>query len=134
MTIRVYGLPVPQGRPRAFLPKGATRPSVFDPAGSRDWKRTVQAQALNLCPRPVPLEGPVRLGLVFFLPRPKSAPRRVTLPCKRPDVDNLAKAVKDALRAIAWGDDCQVVELRARKVFASQAEPPGVLIDVEAVA
>ena len=62
----------------------------------------------------------MRLGLQFAMPRPashttsrgamtKSAPAAHI--CK-PDIDNLAKAVMDALTdAGAWRDDCQIVEL-----------------------
>jgi len=34
------------------------------------------------------------------------------------DVDNVAKAVLDALSGIAWADDCQVVELTATKSWS----------------
>jgi Holliday junction resolvase RusA-like endonuclease len=124
----VYGLPIAQGRPRAFRhPAGGIR--VYDPANSRDWKRTVQAQVLPVKPD-VPFAGALRLRLLFELPRPKSLPRRVVHHVKRPDVDNLAKAVKDAIRSVVYQDDSQVVELEVRKVYGDQ---PGVSITAEAL-
>ena len=129
-SCRVLGCPVAQGRPRAFkTPAGFVR--VYDPETSRDWKRTVQSQVLSAWPRGTPpFDCAVTLDLVFHLPRPKSLPKRVVHHTKRPDLDNLAKAVKDAMRAIVYRDDSLVVELRVRKQFGDR---PGVEIRIAAV-
>ena len=37
------------------------------------------------------------------------------LPTKKPDIDNIVKAVLDALNEVAYRDDTQVVELQVRK-------------------
>ena len=37
------------------------------------------------------------------------------LPAKKPDIDNIVKAVLDALNEVAYRDDTQVVELQVRK-------------------
>jgi len=124
-SCRVLGYPVAQGRPRAFrTPAGFVR--VYDPENSRDWKRTVQSQVIAEWPRGTPpFDCAVVLELVFHLSRPKSLPKRVVHHTKRPDLDNLAKAVKDAIRSIVYRDDSLVVELHARKQFG---ERPGVEI------
>lgn len=128
LDVRVYGLPVAQGRPRAFrAPGGHVR--LYDPATSRDWKRTVLAQVLAVKPER-PADGPVAMTLVFVLPRPKSLPKRVEHPTTRPDLDNLTKAIKDALRGVVYRDDSQVVQLAARKVYGAA---PGVEIRVAPV-
>jgi len=41
------------------------------------------------------------------------------------DIDNLQKAVFDALNGVLWADDRQIVEVRTRKLFASRAVRPG---------
>jgi len=121
--VRVFGLPVAQGRPRAFkLPTGQVR--VYDPEPSRDWKRTVLAQILPAKPE-IPLAGPLRLSLDFILPRPKTLPKKILAHTRRPDLDNLVKAVKDALRAVVYHDDAQVTELHASKRYGAA---PGVEI------
>jgi Holliday junction resolvase RusA-like endonuclease len=43
---------------------------------------------------------------------------------KKPDLDNLLKAVMDSLTAIgAWTDDSRVVQVLGRKQYATWAEP-----------
>jgi len=41
-------------------------------------------------------------------------------PIKKPDVDNLAKVVCDALNKIAYRDDAQVVDAQVSKYYSDQ--------------
>ena len=50
------------------------------------------------------------------------------LPAKKPDIDNIAKVVLDALNSVAYRDDTQVVELQLRKQYS---EKPRVEICME---
>ena len=126
---RIYGLPVAQGRPRAAkLPSGQIR--VYDPQKSRDWKRTVMAQALAVKPERL-LAGALEGELDFYLPRPQSAPKRIVYPAKRPDIDNLLKACFDALRGLAFSDDAQIVSLRVAKHYATENAAPGVYVRLD---
>jgi len=88
------------------------------------------------------IESPLGVELIFYLPRPKvhqgarglrhSAPRAHI---KKPDVDNLAKAVLDALSEKGgiglWKDDSQVVDLIVRKRWADD-RPPGAQVTISA--
>ena len=47
-----------------------------------------------------------------------------------PDLDNITKAVGDALNGICYGDDSQVVELVASKWYAARGEGPCVEVTV----
>ena len=38
----------------------------------------------------------------------------------KPDIDNLTKAILDALNGIAWNDDAQVSEIKAKKIWSKQ--------------
>lgn len=84
-------------------------------------------------------EGPVAVSLAFLLPFPESA-RRKTKPTPRrrhtgkPDADNLAKSVLDALTGLLWHDDAQVAELTVSKFVAADHEAPGVAVEVRALA
>lgn len=43
------------------------------------------------------------------------------LPDKKPDIDNIVKAVLDALNDVAYRDDTQVVELHVRKLYSDRS-------------
>ena len=127
--VRVYGLPVAQGRPRAFkLPSGQVR--VFDPPHSRDWKRTVMAQVLACRPERL-LAGPLEGEMDFYVPRPKSIPKRRLYPEVKPDLSNYLKGTEDALRGLVFSDDSQIVRLRLSKLYADALSMPGVHIVLE---
>lgn len=122
----VIGTPVPKGSLRAFVPKGWTRPVVTsDNTASRPWALAVQDAAMRA--RGVEMgyrDGPVTLVVDFFLPRPKSAPKRILMPSKKPDADKLVRCILDALTGILWRDDAQVQRIVARKHFAAGAFDP----------
>ncbi len=42
------------------------------------------------------------------------------LPAKKPDIDNVVKAVLDALNGVAYRDDTQVIELHVRKSYSEK--------------
>jgi Holliday junction resolvase RusA-like endonuclease len=84
------------------------------------------------------LDGPgaVTVTVVARMPIPASfSVRRRSLalqgrilPTGRPDVDNVAKLVLDALNGVFWRDDAQIVDLAATKVYG---QAPGLQIAVE---
>lgn len=120
----VYGEPVAQGRPR-FARRG-NFVTTYDPAKSRDYKDTVYSIAIEHKPEQ-PLEGPLNVKIVAFKSIPKSFSKRkaadaesgVLLPITKPDCDNYAKGVKDALSGLIWRDDAQVVRLTVEKKFST---------------
>lgn len=123
----VQGTPRPQPRTkaRAFKVGEFAKAQVYDPGTAADWKKRVWDEAWKL--RPVPrLEGPCRVELRFVFPRPEKLCRLrdplVEFPHdKKPDVDNLAKVVLDALTEQGWWrDDGVVAELRVTKWWAAK--------------
>ncbi len=125
----VYGSPVAQGRPRFARAGNFVR--TYDPEKSRSWKQDVKAQVLDaLKGTPEIHDGPLGVKLYFHLPRPKSLPKKVVHHVKKPDADNLAKAIKDALRGVVYRDDSQIVTLVVSKQYG---DPPRVVIGVEQV-
>ena len=67
-----------------------------------------------------PMPGAVSVGLTFWFPRPqslvwKTKPMLAEVKTTKPDLDNLAKGVLDALQHHAFGDDSRVCELRLSK-------------------
>jgi len=127
LSFIVYGSPVPQGRPRFF--RRGNHVGTYDPDKSRTWKQDVKASVLDQLKKQVAiLDGPLSVILDFYLPRPKSLPKKVQYHIKKPDADNLAKAIKDALRGIIYRDDSQIVILTVLKKYG---DPPRVVIGIE---
>lgn len=121
----IYGIPKAQPRARAFAFKGKAR--MYDPGTAEAWKGDVAAQTKEL--HGGNLQGCIRVEMYFFMARPKSHYRsngvdlKPSSPrlyyAKKPDADNLAKAVLDALTALnVWGDDDQVVILDVTKTWS----------------
>lgn len=135
LTFTVFGVPQPKGSARAFVPKGWTRAVVTsDNPRNKGWQQLVAeaaSQALN--GQRFYIDGPVRLTVVFFLPRPKSLPKRVSAHLKKPDLDKLVRSVKDALTKVVWSDDSQVTEIHAVKQYAGAQQAPCATVRVLAL-
>jgi Holliday junction resolvase RusA-like endonuclease len=103
---RVDGIPKAQPRPRAFARRFGTKfqARVYDAGTSEGWKSLVAAAARPFLPAS-PNESPMAVWMSFDLPRPgrlnkkKCSPDPIPATCK-PDCDNFAKAILDALTAI----------------------------------
>lgn len=116
-TFTVPGPLQAKQRPRVVWDKRLVRHVAYTPERTVAFQQKVAWMAKKAQVRL--LEGPVSLTVTFYLHRPqrlKGDPG--PLPCpKRPDLDNLVKAVKDGLTKIAWKDDAQVVRLEASKWY-----------------
>lgn len=140
LSVFVEGVPIGQPRPRAFARKFGNKYSarVYDPGQAEHWKSQIAAELREYRPEH-PIERPVSLGLHFRMPRCKghfgsgrnagvlkgSAPAHHI---GKPDLDNLCKAVMDAMTTLGfWRDDSQIVQLDASKEYGDQ---PGVHICV----
>ena len=75
------------------------------------------------------IEGAVNMNIIYAFRRPKSLSKKErneidggkTVPkTTKPDIDNLTKAILDALNGIAWNDDAQVSEIKAKKIWSKQ--------------
>lgn len=119
---RVLGLPKPQARPRAVSRGKFVK--VYSPG--TEWKEAVKYAATKQ--QKITAEA-IEVSLEFYFDRPKShygtgknadklkarAPRFHT---KKPDVDNLAKAVLDACQdAGLFKDDSMVLSLLIEKFY-----------------
>ncbi|RYZ80693.1 MAG: RusA family crossover junction endodeoxyribonuclease, partial [Proteobacteria bacterium] len=69
-----------------------------------------------------PLDMPLCVVYRCYRSRPKSD-RKSVWPAKKPDWDNYAKAIGDALTGILWVDDGRIVDGRVIKLFADDGKP-----------
>ena len=136
VVINVDGLPMPKGSKTAFVVKGRAVLTDGRRAGARAasiaWREAVADAARRWLAehgRPAPIDEPISVVLGFRLPRPASAPKRVTVPMRKPDLDKLARHALDSLSGLIYSDDARIVVLVATKAFAEN-EPPGVRIQV----
>jgi len=134
----VPGIPRPGGSKTAFRNKYTGRIQVVDASKNQDWKSIV-AYSARQAYSGEPLLGPVRLKIIFQMPRPKShygtgcnngrlktsAPYYHTV---APDATKLLRSTEDALKAILWKDDSQVAIQEVEKVYGAI---PGAKIEVE---
>ena len=119
MQLRISGLPKPQGSKRVYNGR------VVEAAGSalKAWRRAIAEE----CQAQVKeghklLLGPVAVNVVFYLPRPKTvSEQQRALPIVPPDLDKLARGLLDGIgqSEVVWGDDSQVIELKAVKVYGT---------------
>jgi Holliday junction resolvase RusA-like endonuclease len=132
-TFTVPGLPRGQGRPRFARIGNHVR--AYDPAESREWKARVALAAQAAGVRMI--EGPVAIGIVVYLARPKRLMRKrdpegpILATCK-PDWDNLGKGVSDALNGIAYADDAQIAWASVAKAYHHKGGYPCTRVKVSA--
>lgn len=118
MKFTVPGVPVAQPRQR-HTRSGINYLPAKHPVNA--YKATCRLAAMQA--GVVPESGPVRLSATFVLPKPTTTVRkrdagRLIWVAKKPDVDNLAKALLDSLSGVAWSDDSQVASLHISKRYA----------------
>jgi Holliday junction resolvase RusA-like endonuclease len=108
---------------------------VYDPGTADGWKLLVR-HAILQSRQEKPFAGAIQLHVTFCMQRPKSHYRKGTLRpdapyCHtgRPDVDNLLKAVMDAIgdTHAVWSDDAQVSRVAAAKIYS---DTPGAFITI----
>lgn len=111
--------PVPKGRPR-FTRTG----HAYTPKKTADYEKNIKdfykLEGGEL------FVGPIEVKLVFQMPVPKGFPKKVrkdieegTLKhIKKPDLDNMAKAILDALNEVAFTDDSHITKLTLAKRYS----------------
>ena len=101
-----------QGRPR--FTKGGI---AYEAREDKAFKSDLQAAYLEQVGRDSFGKEPVSVHISIRRPLPKSRPKKVYTEhdVYKPDADNIAKAVLDALNGLAFDDDRQVVSLSVIK-------------------
>lgn len=131
----IPGVPIAQPRAKATHFAGHTRMYTPD-AKVRPFKEAIRILFAESHGGP-PASGCVILHVTAIMPRPKNKVWK-TKPMPRephtvkPDLDNIIKAVKDALTKLAWRDDAQVHYVTAMKHVAAGDEQPHTRIVIDA--
>ena len=109
--------PIPKARPR--LGKYGT----YTPKTTVDYEKAVQLAYQKQFKNEKPFDNPVQMEVTFYFQVPKSYTKKHRLEfarenkphTKRPDLDNLVKAVTDALNGLAYKDDSQIYSMVIQK-------------------
>lgn len=130
LTIPIHLDPKPQIKTK-FTRKGW----AYTPKEAINYIERLQWQIRPYAPSAVYM-GPVEVDLTFFLPIPKATSkvsRRMMnngtiFHIIRPDLDNLAYTVTNAMKGIIYDDDSQIVSCRYRKFYGDQ---PRIVIKIK---
>ena len=127
INFSVAGTPVGKARPRV------TRSGrVYTPESTAQAEQAIRQaaqQAMQGWPtNGKPMEGPLAVTIYFVMPIPASWSKKLREDASsgfiahisRPDLDNLIKAVLDALNGIAYNDDSQICSVSASKFYAQE--------------
>lgn len=115
------------GIPTAWARTSSNGRVRFTPQKQRIAGGVIQIIAADAMAGRAPLEGPVSMSVIAVWPWPKAMTERKRgvagshFRTSRPDADNVAKLVADALIGICYLDDAQIVELRVLKQFGRSA-------------
>jgi len=116
----VWGIPAPKGSKSAFSghrKDGSHFTAVREGKTDRqkDWARRIEEVVQAMAEAGArPVDGPLVLDVVFYLPRPKTAPKtRRTYPAVRPDVSKYLRAIEDPMSGVLIHDDGQIVDVHA---------------------
>lgn len=123
--------PVGKGRPR-FTRDG----HAYTPERTRKFEAAVRAHAYEFMRRMnaqrIPEGVPIDVRVVALFPIPKSWTKKkkadATKLIPRIDVDNILKAVLDAMNGVVFEDDRQIVKAVAEKRYS---DVPGVVVYVQ---
>lgn len=120
-TIVIHGQPIAKKRPR-FARRG-NFVTTYNPQETEEGRMLWEIRQQYTGE---PTTKPVYLFLRFEMEIPKSASKKrqaemeshLIEHTKRPDLDNLAKMVKDVCNNVLWRDDSQITRMEAVKMYS----------------
>lgn len=124
LTFTVPGQPVAKGRPKFARQGGFVR--AYTPEKTVAYETLVKLAAGEAMAGAPPMQGAISLTLRLYVAIPKSTTKRDRaaieagrfLPTKKPDIDNVLKAITDAMNGIVYDDDAQIVTGLIAKTYS----------------
>ena len=127
IAFTVPGQPQGKARARTFRTRGVTR--TVTPGKTVLYENLIKVSYMEKYGDVISFrEGPVQVEINAFFGVPKSTSKKKSAamiigdikPTKKPDADNIAKAVLDAMNGIVYHDDTQVCRLVVSKYYSDQ--------------
>lgn len=118
----VPGKIIGKGRPRLNSYTGV----VYTPTRTKDYESLVEQYFLLKYPRFKALEGRIKVSIIAYFSIPKTTKKtdinemleNNISPTKKPDIDNIVKAILDSMNKFAFKDDNQITKLEVEKKYA----------------
>ena len=125
----IYEFEVPgkitgKGRPRV----NTTTAIAYTPAKTKEYEELVKQYFIIKYRRINPLEGRIKINITAYFSVPKNTSKKqeenmlnnAISPTKKPDIDNIAKIILDALNKFAFKDDNQITKLEIEKKYGTE--------------
>lgn len=111
----VKGKPIGKQRPRTVRNRYTGKTVTYTPDKTKAYENEV-AEAYRRKSKTI-FKGAISMNIIVFVKQPKKLiyPR----PTVKPDIDNIAKTILDALNCVAYADDKQVVKLSIAKYYGN---------------
>ncbi len=143
VSFTVPGEPKGKGRPRFSVKRtkqGGSYVNVRTPESTRAYENLVAMEYARQC-RGIRFEDriPIRMHILAYFGIPKSASKKNKAemlsmqqrPVKKPDMDNIVKAIADSLNDLAYHDDSQIVETTVEKFYGEEPRVEVVIEDMK---
>lgn len=122
----VWGEPRGKGRHRCTVING--RLHTYTPTTTAEYEEKIRRAYISDVGFGVIMGGALSVSVDAYFSIPKSASKQKRAdmlsgrlrPTKKPDTDNIAKVVFDALNKTVYSDDKQIVDSRVRKYYDDQ--------------
>lgn len=142
LELVVLGEPMGKQRPRATFVAGHA--TIYTPKKTQGYEARFASAYGEKYPNEEPIQGAIKVTISAFFslskadfnskgePNKKGTAKlqNETMPTKKPDCDNIAKAVLDGLNGVAFQDDSQVVALSITKNYSLR---PRVEVQIEEI-
>ncbi len=139
MTFNIPGKPQGKARARTFYNPRLGRSQSVTPEKTVLYESWIKQCFIEQCgSKPGYFnKEPLRVCIYAYFEITKSTPKKeaeqmakgLLLPTKKPDADNIAKVVCDALNGLAYKDDTQIVNLQIVKRYTKRSPRVSVLIN-----
>lgn len=136
VSFTVPGVPVGKGRPK-FARRG-NFVTTYTPEKTASYENLVKLAAAEAMEGRAMITGHVELNLWLHVTAPASWSKKKTAaaligevrPTTKPDIDNVLKAICDAMNEIVWKDDSQVVSCTVHKHYDEIAGARVVVMEI----
>lgn len=125
IRVTIYMEPVGKARPRVTIKKG--RVMTYTPQKTAFAENLIRAEVMKL-KEFYEAHVPLTVIATFFRTPPKHLAKGITKPVTRPDWDNYAKTLFDALEKFVYANDSQITTAVIKKRFGS---PPRIELMID---